>query len=168
MFLSVSEELSSKLPVFSSVSVHPPVSCELPSPHGLLCRLACHSHSRSPHWEDAPSICRPCKAQLLPQMSRKKCVMPSFTPGWDSLGTDSFQHSTSVAKSGPWKVSKQGLKVQIAGFLYSSLVEESVYILNKLLEQRRDGENQIFFFLKICSINCDPKHQSRCQADLFS
>lgn len=81
MFLSVSEELSSKLPGFSSVSVHPPVSCELRSPHGLLRRLAHLSHSLSPHWPDAHSICCPCRPQLLPQKSMKKCAMPSFTPG---------------------------------------------------------------------------------------
>lgn len=33
--------------------------------------------------------------------------------------------------------------------------------------KKRWGKSD-FFFLKICSINCDPKHQSRCQADLFS
>lgn len=81
MFLSVSEELSAKLPGFSSISVHPPVSCELCSPHGLLRRLARPSHSLSPHWADAHSICCPCRPQLLPQKSMKKCAMPSFTPG---------------------------------------------------------------------------------------
>lgn len=41
-----------------------------------------------------------------------------------------------------------------------------IYILNKLLEQKRAGENQ-GFFLKIYSINCDPKYWSVCQMDLF-